>query len=111
MAVTVNIMFPAPPPGARRFETEDDMMAFFSPFAEYLGFGTSSDDSTDVYLGIPDGADVEEWLARVCDVLRTAGAHPDTLIAVFPDGYWPGDGWRRVDLKGGDRWISEHDSV
>jgi hypothetical protein len=111
VAVNVNIMFPAKPTGAGRFETEEDMMTFFSPVAEYFGFGTSSDGSTDVSLGIPDGEDVEEWLARMCDLLRAVGAHPDTFMAVFPEGNRPGDGWRRVDLKGGDRWVTEPDPM
>jgi hypothetical protein len=105
VAVTVNILFPAKPEGAGRFETEEDMRAFFGPVAEYLGHGGEGGGwpagSTDVLLAIPDGEDVEGWVARMCDFLRTAGARRGTFLAVFPNG--PLGEWQRVDVYGSQR--------
>ena len=101
MAVTVNIMFPSKPTGVERFEHWDDVAAFFHPLAEFRGFGTSGD-STDVFLGIPDGEDVKAWAARMCDTLRAAGAPAGTFLSIFPEGVrdiWNSEWWR-VDVFG-----------
>jgi hypothetical protein len=102
VAATVNISFPSKPTGVERFDHMDDVAAFFHPLAEFLGLGTSSDGSTDVYLGVPEGEDVKAWAARMCDALRAAGAPTGTSLAIFPEDdsdCWDREWWR-VDVFG-----------
>lgn len=106
MAVRVNITFPFKPTGVERFQSEEDMRAFFGPVAEYLGHGGEGggwpQGSTDVFLAIPDGEDVKAWATRMCDTLRAAGAPAATSLAIFPEDdrdFWTREWWR-VDVFG-----------
>jgi hypothetical protein len=102
VAVRANISFPSRPTGLERFDHEDDVAAFARPLGEFLGFGTSSDGSTDVGIGMHDSEDVKAWVARMCDALRAAGAPAGTSLAIFPEDdrdFWDREWWR-VDVFG-----------
>jgi hypothetical protein len=97
VAVRANISFPSKPTGVERFDHEDDVAAFVRPLGEFLGFGTSPDGSTDVFIGVPDDEGVKAWAARMCDTLRAVGAPAGTSLAIFPEDdrkFWDREWWR-----------------
>jgi hypothetical protein len=58
---------------------------------------------------LADGEDVESWVTRLRDLLRSVGVGRGTFFEVYPDGWKPGMAWRRVEVFGSDRWVTERD--
>ena len=108
MATDIYIYCPSGEEGAIRGDLEDDVEEFFGDAARFSGAG-SGVMGFNLDFELAAGEDVESWVVRLRDFLIQANARPSTFFEVFPDGWEPGQAWRRVDLKGGDRWLTERD--
>lgn len=59
---------------------------------------------------LADGQDVDAWVERLKVFLVQVGVRPSTFFTVYPDGWEPGTPWRRVEVFGTDRWLTEKDA-
>lgn len=91
-----------------RDDLEDALRGLLGSAGQLTGAGSGiGSDGYNVDLSLHAGADVELWVGRLVALLRELGAGPGTFFEVFPDGYREGMAWRRVDLAGGDRLLTE----
>jgi hypothetical protein len=97
VGVRINISFSAGPEEAGVFELEGVLKDFLGAAGEVTCSGGGGGRS-DVTLELAAGEDAEAWVGRLCAFLRAAGVRHDTFLAVFPDGWWPGQRWRRVEV-------------
>jgi hypothetical protein len=108
MATNIFIYCPSGEEGAIRADLEIDVENFFGRAAENGG-GGGGVAGFNIDLELAAGEDVDSWVARLRDFLPTVDARPGTYFEVFLDGYKEGMAWRRVDLKGGDRWLTNRE--
>lgn len=94
--------------GACRSDLEDAVEGFFGDAAELSGAG-SGNLGFNLDFELADGEDVESWVVHLREFLKQADARPGTVFEVFPDGWEPGMAWRRVEVYGTDRWLTERD--
>jgi hypothetical protein len=55
------------------------------------------------------GEDPQAWADRLKPFPAGLGVRPGTVFTVSPDGWEPGMAWRRVEVFGTDRWLTEPD--
>lgn len=109
MATDIYVYCPACDEESFRGDLEYDLEEFFGTAAANIGAGGGVD-GFNLDYALRAGEDVEAWVARLRQFLAASEvAGPSTFFEVFPDGYKEGIAWRRVDLKGGDRWLTERD--
>jgi hypothetical protein len=94
---------------AIRGDLEIEVEDFFGSAAKYIG-GGGGEAGYNIDYELAKGEDVETWVARLRDLLRSAGAGSGTFFEVYPDGWEPGMAWRRVEVFGSDRWITQRES-
>ena len=108
MATEIFIYCPSGEECACRDVLEDDVEDFFGDAARFSGAGSGLP-GFHLDYELADGEDVESWVSRLREFLQQAGAGPSTFFEVFPEGWRPGMGWRRVEVFGADRWLTEDD--
>jgi hypothetical protein len=109
MATSIYLYCPSGEDGAIRADLEIDIENFFGRAAENVGGGGGTA-GFNIDFELAPSEDVESWVARLRDFLPKVDARPGTYFEVFPDGWQPGQSWRRVDLRGGDRWLTERET-
>lgn len=102
MSVDIVILMPVSPKGAADSELLSWLEDFFGPSAGFLGHGCSLDGTHDLSFNyrLADGEDVGAWVVRLCDFLRGIKARRGTFLAVYPEGWRPGEAYHRVDVLG-----------
>ena len=102
MSVDIVILMPVAPKGAGDSELLRWLADFFGPSAEFLGYGCSLDGTRDLSFNykLADGEDVDAWVARLCDFLRSIKADRGTFLALYPEGWRPRQPYHRVDVWG-----------
>jgi hypothetical protein len=90
MPTIIEINFPDGREGAGRFELEERLEDFFGAAAELVGSGSGLSGS-DLLFELADSEDAGGWVAQLCEFLRAADARRGTWLAVFPDGWEPGE--------------------
>ena len=109
MSTSIYIYFPAGQERATRIDLEDDLEEdFFGAAAEFTGSG-SGNMGSNLDFELADGEDVEQWVLRLRNYLRQREARPGTVFEVFAEEWEPGMAWRRVEVFGSDRWVTERD--
>ncbi len=100
---------PSGQPGLDRSDLEEVLEDFFDGSAEDVGAG-SGEAGFNLDYELLDGEDPRMWADRLRDVLRSIGVRPGTVFEVFADGWEPGQAWRRVEVFGEDRWLTDRQS-
>jgi hypothetical protein len=108
MATEIYIYCPSGEEGACRDDLEYEVEAFFGSAARFSGAGSGARGFNLDYQ-LADGQDVESWVGRLREFLKHAKARPGTCFEVYPAGWKPGAAWRRVEVFGADRWLTERD--
>src|SRR5262245_13271567 len=88
-----------------RDDLEDALRGLLKGAGRLTGAG-SGVEGFNVDLSLADGQDVDSWTVRLVEVLKRLGAGPRTFFEVYPSGWKPGRGHRRVQVSGADRWLT-----
>ena len=108
MAANIYVYCPSGVDGLSRCDLEEELEAFFGDAAEDSGAG-SGEMGFNLDYDLADGEDHNAWADRLKPFLAGIGVRPGTVFEVFPDGWEPGQAWRRVEVSGADRWLTERD--
>src|SRR5262245_18418428 len=107
MATVIFIYWPAGDEGgAIRGDLEYDVEEFFGEAAESTE-GGGGVDGFHLDFVLCAGQDVDSWVTRLREFLKQAGAGPRTFFEVYAEDWKPGMAWRRVEVFGTDRWLTE----
>ena len=106
--MAANIFIYCPPaedgPSWSLFEVE--LEAFFDGAAEDCGAGAGIA-GFNLDCEIANGVDPHGLADRLKPFLMSVGVVPGTFFTVYSDGWEPGKSWRRVEVFGEDRWLSD----
>jgi hypothetical protein len=102
MAANLYLYVPADGDGPSRSDLEEKLEMFFGGAAEDSGAG-SGIEGFNLDFDFAPGQDPHAWADRLKLFLANLGVPPGTFFDVFPDGWEPGDEWRRVEVFGEDR--------
>ena len=108
MAANIYVYCPSGRGGLSRADLEEELEAFFGDAAEDCGAG-SGKDGFNLDYELTDGEDADAWADRLKPFLAGIGVRPGTVFEVFADGWEPGMSWRRVEVAGTDRVVTERD--
>jgi hypothetical protein len=108
MGACIYIYCPTGEQGAMRGDLEDEVEEFFGGAAECVG-GGSGVQGFNLDFELADGQDVESWVIGLREFLQQANARPSTFFEVFPENWKPGMAWRRIDLIGAERWLTQRE--
>ena len=106
MAANIYIYCPSGRVGLARDDLEEELESFFDEAAEDCGAG-SGKAGFNLDYEFADGEDVHAWADRLKPYLASLGVRQGTFFTVYPEGWEPGDRWRRVDVFGADRWLTD----
>ncbi len=109
MSTDIYIYGPAEDDGLERDDLEDALRGLLGPAGRLTGAG-SGVGGYNVDLTLAAGENLEVWIARLADLLRQLGAGPGTFFEVYPTGWKPGLPWRRIEVDGEDRWLTEREA-
>ena len=102
MPANIYIYCPAGKSGLDRADLEEALEEFFGDAAEDSGAG-SGKDGFNLDYELEEDEDPHAWADRLKPFLIRIGVRPGTAFDVFPDGWEPGQEWRRVEVFGEDR--------
>jgi hypothetical protein len=102
VAANIYIDCPAGGDGLARCDLEEVLEAFFGEAAEDCGAGSGAV-GFNLDYELAEGEDPHAWAGRLKPFLAGVGVRPGTTFDVFPNGWEPGMGWRRVEVFGEDR--------
>jgi hypothetical protein len=88
-----------------RDDLEDALSGLLKGAGRVTGAG-SGVKGFNVDLSLADREDLDSWTGRLVELLRRLGAGPSTYFEVYPSGWKPGLGHRRVQVSGEDRWLT-----
>jgi hypothetical protein len=109
VAANIYVYCPAGSEGLARCDLEEELAAFFGGAAEDCGAGAGKM-GFNLDYELAEGEDPNEWSDRLKAFLATIPVRPGgTFFTVYPDGWEPGMPWRRVEVSGADRWVTERD--
>jgi hypothetical protein len=108
MVTDIYIYCPSGEAGACRGDLEYEVEEFFGSAARFSGAG-SGERGFNLDFELADGEDVESWVVRLREFLQRADARPGTFFEVFPEDWEPGMAWRRVEVYGTERWLTERE--
>ncbi len=97
MAANIYVYCPAGADGLSRSDLEAELEAFFGGAAEDCGAG-SGIKGFNLDYELADGADPDAWAERLKPFLAGIGVLPGTFFTVYPDGWKPGQAWRRIEV-------------
>ena len=106
MPTDIYVYCPAGEEGPIRGDLEWELEEFFGT-AAFMSGGGGGLMGFNLDFELADGEDVELWTDRLKSFLAGIGVRPSTFFTVFPDGWEPGMPWRRVEVFGQDRWLTE----
>lgn len=108
MAANIYVYCPAGTDGLSRCDLEEALEGFFGGAAEDCGAAAVTWGSTSTTNWRPARicscgltASSRSWLASAYDKARSSPS--------YADGWEPGTAWRRVEVFGTDRWLTEPD--
>ena len=108
MAANIYVYCPPGADGLPRGELEAELEEFFGGAAEDCGAG-SGIKGFNLDYELAEGEDPNAWADRLKPFLAGLGVRPGTFFTVYPDGWVTGMAWRRVEVFGADRWLTEPD--
>jgi hypothetical protein len=88
-----------------RDDLEDALRGVLKGAGRVTGAGCGGE-GFNVDLSLAEGEDHDSWARRLVKLLRRLGAGPSTFFEVYPAGWKPGMGHRRVQVSGEDRWLT-----
>jgi hypothetical protein len=88
-----------------RDDLEDALRGLLKGAGRVTGGGCGGD-GFNVDLSLADGEDLESWVGRLSKLLQRLGAGASTSFEVFPSGWKPGLGHRRVQVSGEERFVT-----
>jgi hypothetical protein len=91
-----------------RDDLEDALRGILMGTGQLTGAG-SGVEGFNVDLSLADGEDVDSWTVRLVELLKRLGAGPRTFFEVYPTGWKQGMPYRRVEVSGQDRWVTEQE--
>lgn len=95
--------------GLYRDDLEDALRGLIKGVGQLTGAGSSFGDlGFNVDLSLPAGEDIDGWTDRLLEMLKRLGAGPRTFFEVYPSGWKRGMPYRRVEVSGKDRWLTEN---
>jgi hypothetical protein len=106
MATDIFNYCPSGDAGAIRGDLEYDLEGFFGEAASCTG-GGGRVDGFNLDFELCDGQDEDSWVTRLREFLKRAGAGRRTFFDVYPKEGKPRMAWRRVEVFGADRWLTE----
>lgn len=109
MPANIYIYCPAGKNGLDRADLEEAMEEFFGDAAEDCGAG-SGNAGFNLDYELEEDEDPHAWADRLKPFLIRIGVRPGTAFDVFPDGWEPGQEWRRVEVFGSDLRRTDHPS-
>jgi hypothetical protein len=107
VAANLYLYCPADGDGPSRCDLEEELETFFGRAAEDSGAGSGLG-VFNLDFDFAPGQDPHAWADRLKLFLANLGVPPGTYFDVFPDGWEPGDEWRRVEVFGEDRRRIDH---
>lgn len=102
----IYVYCPSTGPGLDRCDLEEELESFFGDAAEDSGSG-SGQTGFNLDYELAAGEDPNAWADRLKTFLQSIGVRPRTVFDVFPDDWEPGMVWRRVEVFGTDRRLSD----
>jgi hypothetical protein len=106
VAANIYVYCPVGKAGLSRGELEHELEVFFGTAAEDCGGGSGIKGFNLDYVLVED-EDPQVWADRLKPFLAGLGVRPGTFFSVHPDGWEPGMAWRRVEVFGEDRWLTD----
>jgi hypothetical protein len=88
-----------------RDDLEDALRSLLKGAGRLTGAGCGVE-GFNVDLSLVDGEDLDSWTARLVELLQRLGAGPSTFFEMYPSGWKPGLGHRRVQVSGEVRWLT-----
>jgi hypothetical protein len=108
MAANIYVYCPSGGDGLTRCDLEVELEAFFSAAAEDCGAGGGKM-GFNLDYELAEGEDPNKWADRLKPFLAGIGVRPGTFFTVYVDDWEPGMARRRVEVYGGDRWLTDRD--
>jgi hypothetical protein len=108
MGANIYVYCPSGVAGLSRSDLEEELEKFFGGAAEDVGAG-SGNAGFNLDYELAAGEDPEAWADRLKVLLRSIDVKPGTVFEVFVDGWEPGMEWRRVEVFGTDRRLTERE--
>jgi hypothetical protein len=108
MGANIYVYCPSRKPGLSRCDLEEELETFFGNAAEDVGAG-SGEAGFNLDYELAAGENVQQWADRLREFLKQIGVRPGTVFEVFVEGWKPGMAWRRVDVFGEDRWLTQRE--
>jgi hypothetical protein len=91
-----------------RDDLEDALRGLLNGAGRLTGAGYG-DKGFNVDLSLADGEDLDSWAGRLVKLLQRLGAGPSTYFEVYPSGWKPGMGHRRIHASGEASWLTAAD--
>lgn len=109
MGANIYVYCPSGVNGLARYDLEEALEEFFDGAAEDVG-GGGGEAGFNLDYELVDGEDPDAWADRLKPFLEQIGVRSGTVFEVFADSWEPGMPWRRVEIFGTDRRLTERDS-
>ena len=108
MGANIYVYCPSGQPGLSRCDLEEELETFFGGAAEDVGAG-GGEMGFNLDYELAAGEDAQQWADRLREFLKQIGVRPGTVFEVFVEGWEPRMAWRRVDVFGEDRWLTQRE--